>query len=282
MLNYQKRPVPLDTQMKLYLGSVLGLLSQFLLLVGFLVMGLISYNIDFIELFYFKAGAMPTTSGRVVSVEATGTRVNKRTVMAYTYTYAHPQTGQTLQGVSYGFSNDYQPNQEVKIEFLAGKAEVSRIEGLKRSVIPAIFLIFVIFPIVALLLFWTNWVQARKSIRLLRTGEVSWGTLVDKSPTNTRINDRVVYRMAFEFEASDRKQYRAYVETHLTELLEDNEQEMLFYDPEKPAQAVMRDNLPGKPKIDDEGNIEPGNIPYTLLILPLINLAILLLFWRLA
>ncbi|HAI74804.1 MAG TPA: hypothetical protein DCM08_01035 [Microscillaceae bacterium] len=282
MRNYQKRLVPLDTQIKLYLGSVLGLLSQFLLLVGFIVMGFIVSNIDFTELFYFKAGAMPTTLGRVVSVEATGTRVNKRTVMAYAYAYTHPQTGQSLQGVSYGFFNDYQQNQEVKIEYLPGKAEVSRIVGLKRSVIPAIFLIFVIFPIVALLLFITNWMQARKSIRLLRTGEVSWGTLVEKTPTNTRINDRVVYRMAFEFEASDRKQYRAYVETHLTELLEDNEKEMLFFDPEKPAQAVMRDNLPGKPKIDDEGNITPDHMPYSLLILPLINLSILLLFWMLA
>ena len=55
--------------------------------------------------------------------------------------------------------------------------------------------------------------------------------------------------------------------THRPEVLEDEEQELLLYDPSRPGYAVMLDNLPGNPRIDSAGDIRAGSAASALLVL---------------
>lgn len=66
--------------------------------------------------------------------------------------------------------------------------------------------------------------------------------------------------------------YEAVAKTHLPEKLEDHEEEPLLYDPMYPKSAVMLDNLPGAPKIDESGNIRAGS-PIVVLLNLVIPLA---------
>ena len=65
--------------------------------------------------------------------------------------------------------------------------------------------------------------------------------------------------------------YQAIARTHEIAKLEDQAEEPLLYDPMRPAYAVMLDDLPGNPRINDNGNIQAGPASGTimLLIIPL-------------
>jgi hypothetical protein len=58
-------------------------------------------------------------------------------------------------------------------------------------------------------------------------------------------------------------------------MLEDEPEEPLLYDPLLPSYAVMLDDLPGSPRIDDAGNIKCKS-PAAAILLLIIPLATLL------
>jgi flagellar basal body rod protein FlgC len=92
--------------------------------------------------------------------------------------------------------------------------------------------------------------------------------LKSKEPTSTRVNNRPVYKLTFEFRADDGGIYEVVSKTHLPHLLEDEAEEQLVYDPRHPAHAVMMDNLPGSPDIDEMGYIHSAG--FRSGVLPLI------------
>ena len=64
--------------------------------------------------------------------------------------------------------------------------------------------------------------------------------------------------------------------THLPHLLEDEAEEQLLYDPRNPANAVMLDNLPGSPDVDEMGYIHATDLKSGLLPLVLPGLTVLI------
>ena len=92
--------------------------------------------------------------------------------------------------------------------------------------------------------------------RLLATGSLARGVLKSKERTNTRINNRTVYRLTFEYTAQDGLTYEAVAKSHLPHQLEDEEHEHLVYDPWNPSYTAMLDALPGRPRVNREGEFE--------------------------
>ena len=90
------------------------------------------------------------------------------------------------------------------------------------------------------------------------------------------MNNQTVYKLTFEFRTDDGGVYEVVSKTHLPQLLEDEAEEQLVYDPRNPARAVMLDNLPGSPDIDELGQILPTSFSRGLLPLILPGLALLI------
>ncbi len=89
-----------------------------------------------------------------------------------------------------------------------------------------------------------------KANRLLAMGKPGRGRLVTSTPTMVKVGHRPVCKVTFEFEADDGQTYRASARTVRPQLLQDDAQEWLLYDPIEPSRAVMLDSLAGSPQID--------------------------------
>lgn len=125
------------------------------------------------------------------------------------------------------------------------------------------------FPFIGLTFIGIGLRKGLRGIRLLRRGMTASGRLVSKKPTNTQINGQRVFELTFEFTAADGKRYLAKASTHEPGPLEDNAAEPLLYDPADPTIAVMLDDLPGRPRIDDSSvtRTHDGSV-IPLLLLP--------------
>ena len=110
-----------------------------------------------------------------------------------------------------------------------------------------------------------------KANRLLALGEQTTGRLKSKEKTNTKVNKKPVYKLTFEFNTLEGMTYETMVKTHETGKLEDQTEEPLLYEPMRPSYAVMLDDLPGAPRIQENGNIQAGSVAITImaLIIPL-------------
>lgn len=122
----------------------------------------------------------------------------------------------------------------------------------KEAPLPAAVMIS-LFPLIGLVFIGVGLRRGLRALRLLRRGIPATGRLVARERTNVTINDRPVVRLTFEFKTVDGRTARAATETHLVENLSDGAGEDLLYDPEDPAAAVFLDDLPGKPRVGDDG-----------------------------
>jgi hypothetical protein len=181
------------------------------------------------------------------------------------------------QGVSYSTGRQFEPGWSVTVEYLKGDPDLSRIHGMRQAMFDAWVLCFVLpFPLIGLSFIVFGLMKGFKADRLLAQGKVGLGILRSKAPTAARVNDRPVYKLVFEFAADDGSSYEVVSKTSLPDTLEDEAEERLLYDPYNPSYAVMLDNLPGSPDIDEMGQIRAGSFKSGLLplLLPVLTLMI--------
>ncbi|MGD8453005.1 MAG: DUF3592 domain-containing protein [Phycisphaerae bacterium] len=233
---------------------------------------------DVSSIFIFR-GELDTAMGHVTHGEKTsfsegGDENNDGTpIYAIHYTFTD-EDDRTYDGVSYATGRELDAGANVTIEFPAGSPETSRIRGMRRAPFGALVLITWVFPLVGAIFVVAG---LRKGVRggyLLRNGRLAHGRLLDKKTTNTRINNRMVYKLTFAFEADDGVTYEAIARSHEPEKLEDEADELLLYDPLRPEKAVLLDNLPGQPRFDEFGQIRTGSVRAALrvLILPAVTI----------
>ncbi len=146
----------------------------------------------------------------------------------------------------------------VEVEHERGDPDDSRIAGMRRAMFGPGVSVVVIFPLIGFVLVLYGFRRGLRGTTLLANGIFGVGKLKAKEPTDTRINNRTVYKLTFEFVAEDGKTYEAVESTDTPERLEDKNEELLLYDPFRPSNALMVDDLPGHPEIDRElGLIRP-------------------------
>ncbi|MCB0222637.1 MAG: DUF3592 domain-containing protein [Anaerolineae bacterium] len=225
---------------------------------------------------YFLLGATETAPGIVTEIEQTGASENDTPVYATHYAFRVERLEMDLLGHSYTTGQRFSPNQAVTVEYLRDNPDLSRIQGTRLGAFsPWVFCVVGLFPAIGLAFVGFGFLSGLRASRLLRHGKIAQGRLIEKSPTNTRINNQTVYKLTFAFTADDGRQYQAVARSHQPGNLEDEDQEQLLYDPHRPTRAVLLDNLPGAPSIDDSGYIftDPGRC-WRSLLLPTIALFI--------
>ena len=270
-----KRGIPLTTQLAVAFG---GFFLQFG--AGFFTFGMIFWWIfgaqADVTSWYKFSGELAHARGKAISCTDTGMSEggsdHSRGTPVYRTTYGfEAEGGGHFEGECYGTGMSFSPGQTVPVEYIANDPVTSRIAGTRKKPWQAWTLFVAIFPGLGLTFMVIGLRSNLNRLRILRVGKTTRGRLVSKEPTNTRINNRTVYKFTFEYEDEDGNTHQVSDKTHITELLEDEETERLIYNPRNPSEGMLVDVLPGKPPIDELGNIGASSpaAAFVRILLPL-------------
>ena len=262
------RAVPLSVRLCILLGGFLPQLGWVFVGFGGMIVWIFGGTQALHNLVFFSS-ELREVEGTVVSVVNTNFMLNEQPIYAYHYTYEVGAV--SCDGVTKALGGAYEEGDAVLVEYAVADPDRSRIRGLAINM--ALDLCIVpILPIVGLC-FITVGVRKRiKGARLLRHGEMAVGKLIGQKPTNKQVNGQTVYIFTFRFTAADKQSYKVVAKSHMRESFsgEDPEdlpppregdkpsgiREPLLYNPKDPHDAVLLDDLPGEPRINERGHIK--------------------------
>lgn len=270
------RNVPWPVRSQILFGGFVNQFGWLFLGIGLIFVWIFGLMADLSSI-YFRLGQVETISGVVSDVEETSATENKIRVYASHYTFRVEQLEQEFPGVSYTTGPRFSSGDQVTVEYLAQNPEISRIQGARANLFgPWVVCLAGMFPLVGVGFIAVGVRKGIKGYRLLTQGRVGMGRLISKEPTHMRVNRQTVYKLTFEFKTDDEQTCQAVAKTHLTHLLQDEAQEQLLYDPGNPTYAVLLDDLPGAPDIDELGRIQTADLRRSVhpLILPALVLGI--------
>lgn len=205
-----------------------------------------------------------------------GSKTSKGTpVIRNEFSFQTP-TGRTIKTSSYALGRELVIGSPVDIEYPAGEPEAARIVGMRTRPMSAWLLFVLVFPAAGLGMLLIGMTTSARNCSLLEHGRLAGGHLKEKTPTNTRVNGRRVYRMVFTFIGDDGKEHLTTVRSHMTEKLEDEELEPLFFDPNNPTRAVVLGGMPGPIYVDPQGEFHAENPSRNLAVLVLPAAAVLI------
>ncbi len=186
----------------------------------------------------------PITQGELTDVIETNAEINDVSVFEYKYKYTINDS--TYTGSSYHTGYIEIPN-IVDVQFNVLQPEVSRIKGMRQSSMGSwIIFLLAIFPLIGGIMVIVTVKNGIRRLKILKYGKLAKGKFVRKEATDVTINDQRVYKMFFKFTADDGNEYTCFDKTHKTWELEDEEFELLVYDPRRPSEAVLLDTLPAR------------------------------------
>lgn len=270
------RRVPWTVRSQLLFGGFANQFGWAFLGFGLVFLWIFGLNTDFTGPLFLLLD-VETTGGTVVEVQETGSSENDTPIYANTYTYRVERLEAEYRGVSYSPGRQFEPGWSVTVEYLRDSPEISRLQGMRRAAFPPWVLCIVLpFPLVGLGFVAFGFRNGLKANRLLAGGRIGVGKLVSKTATGASVNEQPVYKLEFEFLADDGGLYKVTSNTHRPYALEDEPEERLLYNPYSPSYAVMLDNLPGSPDIDEFGQIQAADWASSLLPLVLPGLALLI------
>lgn len=245
------RRVPLSARLAVRLGNLWSLIGWgvfgFTMIFGWMILATadLTFGLQF-------AGDLETAPAEVTEVEKTSMSENERKIHAVGYRFTGPD-GQVRQGVSYTFAPP-EPGEAVTVEFPRDDPETSRITGMRHKPFPGFLAVFLLFPLAGWVVVMVGWSKGGKNLRLLRTGVLTRGRLVDKKPTASRVNNQRVWKMVFAFTDAEGNEHQAVARTHKPEKLTDQPEELVLYDPAGPYRSALLDALPGGVGIDPRTN----------------------------
>ncbi|MHC4692645.1 MAG: DUF3592 domain-containing protein [Planctomycetota bacterium] len=269
------RSVPLSVRLRVLFGGFLNQFGWIFFGFGLIFVWAFTLNADLTGWYLFR-GQLDTTEGKTIDCTKTlfnegGSKHSKGTpVYAIRYAFTAAD-GTEYIGLSYVTGKQFKQGQAVTVEYPQGKPQTSRIKGMRQKPVGLFGIFPAVFPMIGLLFIIGGMRKGIKANRLLTLGEQTTGKLKSKERTNTKVNKKIVYKLTFEFNTLEGMTYEVLVKTHETGKLEDQEEEPLLYNPMRPSYAVMLDDLPGNPRINENGNIQAGSAAGTimLLIIPL-------------
>lgn len=269
------RDVPLLVRLRVLLGGFLNQFGWIFFGFGLIFVWAFTVNADLTSWYRFR-GQINTAEGTVIHSKKTRFSIDSSKhgedtpVYAIHYAFTGPD-GAEYKDVSFNTGKQFDEGQTVTIEHLQDNPQVSRIKGMRRKPIGFFGLTAVAFPLIGLLFITIGARKGIKANRLLALGEQTTGRLKSKEKTNTKVNNKPVYKLTFEFNIPEGMTYETVAKTHDTAKLEDQTEEPLLYDPMRPSYAVMLDNLPGNPRIMENGTIRADTAVNTfkVLVIPL-------------
>lgn len=271
-----RRSLPLTLRARILFGGVVSQFGWAFFAFGMIFIWMFDAGAGAVESLRFR-GDVATVQGVVTDSRATNLSINETQVYETSYSATLPD-GRLLTGASYATGRWEEQGTAVVIEWIDGDPPLSRITGYRASQAGLGVLFVFVFPLTGLVMAVVGLRKGLVASRLMSIGQLARGTLLTSEPTNTRINERPVMKLTFEFEV-DGAPYHAVAKTHLPHGLEDEERELLVYDPRNPENATMLDELRCRPRVNARGEFEAtrSRLPATLyLLLPGVSVLTLL------
>ena len=197
--------------------------------------------VDFISPFYFGDDA-EKTSGIVTEVNSTNVSVNEDNVLEYKFVFTY--MGRTYSGVSYSTDRSFTVDQNAPVEFEPDNPAIARIEDMDLKPMPIFVLFVFIFPGIGFVFLYFAFRKGIPKINAIRYGIMTRGKFMKMEATGGSINNQTIYDCHFSFKDRMGNEFTAVGSTHKTELIRDEAEERLFYDPENPANSVVVDAMP--------------------------------------
>ena len=251
------RRVPLSVRLRILLGGFLNQFGWYFFGFGMVFVWLLGGSSALYALAHFH-GDVAVTEGRISAVVETNMSINEERV--YEYQYAYRVNGAEYFGATKAYYGEYEVNDPASVEYTLRDPTRSRIQGLGFGL--WIALVTGVFPMIGLVFMAFGIRKGIRGARLLRYGKQATGTLVSQEPTRIEVNDQPVFEFTFEFEVEGEGLFEVVARTHLTERFageesddEDGVREPLLYNPHDPNDAILLDDLPGGPRIDERGEI---------------------------
>jgi hypothetical protein len=191
----------------------------------------------------------------------------------YTYRFTD-RAGKEQQSVYHSSGGPYEVGKEVNIEYIPDHPNLSRIVGLAPAASTFEIVIMGIFGGFGILILSGGLWYSRRSLFLMRNGEVAIGKLTAKvlsrSEDSRDYRNRVYYYYAvtYAFRARDGNSYKVFSrisaglvhvknpEAETDVVVPDSS--YILYDPHTPAKALLARDLPGHPKFDRPGLVYSG------------------------
>lgn len=211
---------------------------------------------------YQFSGELDRTEGRVVSCTETGISEGGSDsrpgtpIYRIDYEYLTPKEVK-LTGTCFGTGMNFASGAPVKVEYVPDDPATSRIVDSRKNILGFWGIFVGLFPGIGLAFMVPGLLSNARALRVLKKGKQARGRLIGKEPTNTRINNQRVYKLTFEYEDDQGELRTVTTRTHVTAMLEDEATERLFYDPSRPSEGILMDNLPGKPVVTEQGEVLP-------------------------
>ena len=118
-----------------------------------------------------------------------------------------------------------------------------------------------------------HWIIS-SDLRLLEHGMPGRATLRSKKKIDLPHGGGPVYHLVFDYEVNGRK-YHTWMDTPYADRLLDEAEEPLIYDPQKPGNSILLDELPAHVELDETGNLKHRYpfMGFVYLLIPLGTLA---------
>ncbi len=167
--------------------------------------------------------------------------------------------GSTYHDTAWAFEHVDNDN-SVTVEYITGEPSISRVRGMRDypAGVWTPILIPIIFSVGGAVALTIAFLRNRRNRRVLEKGEFDTATFIDKHPTSAIVNNKPLYLMRFEYEVGG-KRYETTTKTIHPEKLEDDEEELLVYNPNDPSEAYLIDNLPGSVELRSDGTFVAKN-----------------------
>jgi len=186
--------------------------------------------------------------------------------MAAGYTVHHYQfvaeDGSQCSGTAYSEEERVEVGSRVLVTYAANHPGISRIDGMDAGVAPwaapIAFLLFMVAGVCTCAAGLTAGVRARRLLAHGREGAAvlkSSRIIGQVSSGRSSGETAPIYRLTFEFRTQGGHRYETSITTEENERLRDDALEPVLYLPTNPRCTVLFDALPGRPTIDEAGNL---------------------------
>ena len=237
------------------------------------------------ELFYLleSRSDWAEIQGKVIEIEPTNMSEGDVTIQRNTFTFIHDY--REYEGASFTVGRDFREGEAVWVRYDLDKPENSLIKDTRRAPFGYGVVLVLLFPLVGCIMILIQFRRNQVYLKLLKLGVFTLGKQVNKERTGGSITVNNVtypiYKYTFEFVVKGIP-YQAICQTHQVELVEDEEREIVLYDPLHPKTSMVYDAVTNAPKIDTDGYLKPvsgGKI--AVFALPLLTALINLIGWLL-
>ena len=209
-----------------------------------------------IEYLFSFDGSWINTEGIITGWDYTGASVNDYPVYQYWFEYSVDNI--SYSGTSY--STDLLVLEEVdtpcNVQYKSENFARAIIMDTNESIYGLIVLIVLLFPMAGALLIERGFKANSNFVKLLIKGIFTRGKMASYESTNVYINEENVYKYVFTFDVNG-KSYKANTKTHLHSSVEDEEFELIIYNPENPEDNLVYDGHDHFPILNEaEGSLE--------------------------